>query len=45
MTDATPAHLALARSQIGKYEDGPSILPLAAKIGELYPRWLAIADW
>src|SRR5262245_2930567 len=36
-TDSIPAHLALARSQIGKYEDGPSILPLAAKIGELYP--------
>ena len=36
-TDSIPAHLALARSQIGKYQDGPSILPLAAKIGELYP--------
>jgi hypothetical protein len=37
MADSIPAHLALARSQIGKYQDGPSILPLAAKIGELYP--------
>ena len=37
VTDSIPAHLALARSQIGKYEDGPSILPLAAKVGELYP--------
>jgi hypothetical protein len=37
MTGPIPAHLALARSQIGKYEDGPSILPLAAKVGELYP--------
>ena len=37
VTDSIPAHLALARSQIGKYQDGPSILPLAAKIGELYP--------
>ena len=36
-TNSIPAHLALARSQIGKYQDGPSILPLAAKIGELYP--------
>lgn len=37
VTDSIPAHLALARSQIGKYQDGPSILTLAAKIGELYP--------
>ena len=37
MTESIPAHLVLARSQIGKFEDGPTILPLAAKIGEIYP--------
>src|SRR5262249_35759122 len=37
MNDSVPAHLTLARSQIGKFKDGRSILPLAEKIGELYP--------
>jgi len=37
MPDSIPPHLALARSQVGKIEDGPSILPLAAKVGELFP--------
>jgi hypothetical protein len=37
MADTVPAYLTLARSQIGKIEDGPSILPLAAKIAEIYP--------
>jgi hypothetical protein len=37
MPDTIPPHLTLARSQIGKIEDGPSILPLAAKVGQLYP--------
>jgi uncharacterized protein (TIGR02594 family) len=34
---ADPAWIVTARSLVGKITDGQSILPLAAKVGELYP--------
>src|SRR5262245_38101916 len=41
MPDTIPSWLATAESLVGNITDGPPILPLAKKIGEVYPEMAA----